>query len=67
MYMDIEKSKYSTITKGELVYFKPEYNEDPWADRIALVISLDLPYATVLCGGDILKAPLWALEKVEKS
>ena len=66
MYMDMKNTMDSTITKGDLIFFKPEYSEDPWADRVALVVSLDLPYATLLCRGETLKAPLWTLEKVKQ-
>ena len=54
------------IKKGDLVAFKAEYNDDDWADRLAVVLSLDTPYLTLLCKGDILKAPEWSVEKVKK-
>jgi hypothetical protein len=57
--------KDEEIKKGDLVAFKPEFNEDPWADRLALVVSFDLPYLKLLCKGDIVSAPLWSVEKVK--
>ena len=54
------------IEIGDLVQFKPEYNDDNWADRLALVISFDLPYLTLFCKGDIIKAPVYTVEKLKE-
>ena len=31
------------IEKGDLVTFKPEYNGDDWAEKIALVVKFNIP------------------------
>ena len=70
--MDMKNTMAGNITKGDLVLFKPENNDDPWADRIALVLSLDTscldnPYLTLLCRGQVIKAQEWAVEKVQQT
>tara|TARA_B000000557_G_scaffold85451_1_gene68700 strand:- start:1727 stop:1906 length:180 start_codon:yes stop_codon:yes gene_type:complete len=55
------------IKKGDLVFFKPEYNDDNWADRLAVVMSFDEPLLlTLLSKGDIVKAPIYTVEKVKE-
>tara|TARA_B100000287_G_scaffold340303_1_gene326710 strand:- start:1906 stop:2082 length:177 start_codon:yes stop_codon:yes gene_type:complete len=56
-----------TIETGDLVIFKPEFNGDDWADRIALVVKFDLPWLTVLCKGDIFKVHLNTVDKLTEN
>ena len=55
------------IEKGDLVTFKPEYNGDDWAEKIALVVNFDLPWLTVLCKGDIFKVHLNTVDKLTEN
>jgi len=57
--------KNPLIKKGDLVAFKAEYNDDNYADRLAIVVSFDLPYLTLFSNGAIIKAPMWSVERVE--
>jgi len=55
------------IQKGDLVTFKPEHNDETFADEIALVVKFDLPWLTVLCKGDIFKVHLNTVDKLTEN
>jgi hypothetical protein len=55
------------IEKGDLIFFKPEYNDEAFADKIALVVKFDLPWLTVLCKSDIFKVHLNTVEKLTEN
>lgn len=62
------------MKKGDLVRLKPEYNNDPWANQLGIILSLERVYGgrgahslySIYCKGKIFTVPDWSMEKVIK-
>tara|TARA_E500000305_G_C3946076_1_gene199870 strand:+ start:377 stop:562 length:186 start_codon:yes stop_codon:yes gene_type:complete len=52
---------------GDLVSFKFEYNDDNWADKVALVVGFKHPYLTLLYKGDTLDVHYHTVEKLTEN
>ena len=74
--MDREAFVYNTDTDekpekpevGDLVTFKPEYNDDSYAENIALVVENNVhPYLTLLYKGGTLGVHYITVEKLTEN
>ena len=45
--------------KGDLVTFDPKHSDEPWVDKVALVLDINDDVLTLLCEGDILEEVEW--------
>ena len=53
---------------GDLVTFKPEFNDDSYAEKIALVVEDNVhPYLTLLYKGDTLGVHYFTVEKLTEN
>ena len=64
-------AKRIVMKKGDLVRLKPEYNNDPWANQLGIILSLERVEGAhslynIYCKGKVFTVPDWSMEKVIK-
>lgn len=61
-------SKTAPAEIGDLVSFKPEYNDDAYAEKVALVVKDSVyPYLTLLYKGDTIDVHYFTVEKLTEN